>query len=78
MSALIQYVTQESITVRRQTIAVLISEYVDGELLSEFIARQPGRRLHRFEALHLLHAMAAALEPCTSAANTMEIFTAAM
>ena len=61
--ALIQYVTQETITVRRQSIAVLISEFVDGELLSDFINGQPGQRLHRFEALHLLHAMAIALEP---------------
>ncbi len=61
--ALIQYVTQETIVFRRQTVAVLISEYVDGELLNEFIARQPGQRLHRFEALHLLHAMTTALEP---------------
>lgn len=61
--ALIQYVGQETITYRRQSITMLISEYVDGELLSDFIAKQPGKRLHRFEALHLLHALAVALEP---------------
>ncbi|MDH3644488.1 MAG: protein kinase, partial [Gammaproteobacteria bacterium] len=61
--ALIQYVNQETITFRKQPVTVLISEYVEGELLSDFIARQPGKRLHHFEALHLLHALAAALEP---------------
>lgn len=61
--ALIQYVAQETITVKRQAVTVLISEYVEGDLLSEFIARQPGGRMHRFEALHLLRALALALEP---------------
>ena len=61
--ALIQYVTQDEVVFRRQRISVLVSEYVDGELLNDFIARQPGKRLHRFEALHLLHALAGALEP---------------
>jgi len=61
--ALIQYVAQETIIHNKQSVSVLISEYVDGELLSDFIEKQPGRRLHRFEALHLLHAIAVALEP---------------
>ena len=61
--ALIQYVSQETITFRRHAITMLISEYVDGELLSDFIGKQPGKRLHRFEALHLLHALAIAVEP---------------
>jgi tRNA A-37 threonylcarbamoyl transferase component Bud32 len=61
--ALIQYVTQEKIVFQKQNVTVLISEYVDGELLSDFIAKQPGQRLHRFEALHLLHALAVAVEP---------------
>lgn len=61
--ALIQYVAQDSITFRRQPITMLISEYVAGDLLSDFIAKQPGKRLHPFEALHLLYALAEALEP---------------
>ena len=61
--ALIQYVAQETITVKRQPVTVLISEYVEGDLLSDFIALQPGGRMHRFEALHLLRALALALEP---------------
>ncbi len=61
-SILIQYHTQERITFHRQTITVLISEYVEGELLSNFLKRQPGKRLTPFEGLHLLHALAAGVE----------------
>jgi serine/threonine protein kinase len=34
------------------------SDYVEGELLAEFLKRQPGRRLGWFQGLHLLHALA--------------------
>ncbi len=61
--AMIQYVTQEIITVRRHPVTVMISEYVEGDLLEHFIARQPGKRFQTFEALHLLYALAVALEP---------------
>ncbi len=54
----IQYHTEETITFRRTPITALISEYVEGDLLSEFLARQPGRRVRPFEGLHLLHALA--------------------
>jgi tRNA A-37 threonylcarbamoyl transferase component Bud32 len=58
----IQYQTQETITFRRQPVTFLVSEYVEGELLSAFLARQPGQRLSVFQALHLLHALAAGIE----------------
>lgn len=58
----IQYSSQESMTFRGATVKMLISEYVEGELLSQFIARQPGKRLSPFEALHLLHALAVGME----------------
>jgi len=54
----IQYHTDESFTFKGASITALISEYVEGDLLSEFIARQPGKRLLPFEGLHLLHALA--------------------
>ena len=31
-------------------------------MLSEFLERQPGKRLHYFAALHLLHSLASGLE----------------
>lgn len=58
----IQYSTQETIVFRNQPVTVLISEYVEGELLSDFIARQHGKRLTPFQALHLLHSLAEGME----------------
>lgn len=54
----IQYSTQEVLLVKGLAVTVLISEYIEGELLSQFIARQKGKRLDAFMALHLLHALA--------------------
>ena len=59
---LIQYHTHEILIYRRVPITVLISEYVEGERLSDFLRRQPGRRLNPFQAIHLLHALASGIE----------------
>ncbi len=59
---LIQYHTQDTITFRGQPISFLVSDYVEGELLSRFLKRQRGGRLDEFQALHLLHALAAGIE----------------
>ncbi|TPW17166.1 MAG: serine/threonine protein kinase domain-containing protein, partial [Halothiobacillaceae bacterium] len=59
---IIQYSTQEFITIDGLSVTMLVSEYVEGELLSQFIARQPNRRLSAFAALHLLHALASGME----------------
>ncbi len=59
---LIQYHTQETITYQDVPVRFLVSEYVEGELLSHFVARQPGRRIPVFQALHLLHALAVGIE----------------
>lgn len=58
----IHYNAQETITVQGQPVSFLISEYVEGELLSEFIKRQPGKRLTAFQGLHLLHSLSSGLE----------------
>lgn len=58
----IHYSAQESIVVQNQRVYFLISEYVEGELLSEFIKRQSGKRLTAFQGLHLLHSLATGLE----------------
>lgn len=58
----IQYSAQDTITFRNKPVTVLISEYVEGELLSDFIQRQPGKRLTAFQALHLLHSLARGME----------------
>lgn len=58
----IQYHTQDIIRFRGQPLKYLISDYIEGELLSHFITRQPGKRLQPFAALHLLHALAQGIE----------------
>ncbi len=58
----IQYHSSETLRFRGLPVTCLISELVDGELLTDFVARQRGKRLFAFEALHLLHAMASGLE----------------
>lgn len=59
---LVQYHTQETIRYRGTPITFLVSEYVEGVLLSRYLTRQPGRRLTVFEGLHLLHVLAAGVE----------------
>ena len=59
---LIQYHTQETILFHGQPISFLVSDYVEGELLSEFLRHERGGRLDEFQALHLLHALAAGME----------------
>jgi tRNA A-37 threonylcarbamoyl transferase component Bud32 len=58
---LIQYLTQDFVELFGQRISMLISEYVEGELLSALLRRQPGRALPPFEALHLLNALASGI-----------------
>jgi len=58
----IQYRTQETLIYRRTPITFLVSDYVEGELLSDWLARQPGRRVDPFMGLHLLYALARGVE----------------
>jgi serine/threonine protein kinase len=59
---IIQYLTQEHMVFKKTPITFLVSEYVEGELLSTFLKKQSGKRLHPFEGLHLLHSLAAGVE----------------
>jgi tRNA A-37 threonylcarbamoyl transferase component Bud32 len=54
---IMQYAHQDWITFRRQRVEFLVSEYIEGEVLKDYLARQPGKRLHPFEALHILEAL---------------------
>jgi serine/threonine protein kinase len=58
----IQYHTEEMIRYRTIPITVLVSEFVEGELLSSFLKKQRGGRLSPFQAVHLLHALAVGME----------------
>ncbi len=59
---LIQYHTQEQIDYEGAAVTLLVSDFIEGELLADFVKRQPGRRLGFFQGLHLLHGLAAGME----------------
>lgn len=59
---LIQYITQDNVFYDGTKISFLVSDFVEGELLSKFLARQKGKRLIPFQAIHLLHALASGIE----------------
>lgn len=61
-SIVIQYHHSEVFRHRETPITCLISEYVDGILLHDFVARHPHKRLPAFEALHMIYALARGLE----------------
>jgi hypothetical protein len=61
-SMVIRYHHSEAFTYRGVTVVALLSELVEGEILEDFVLKQPGRRLRPFEALHLLHALVAGVE----------------
>jgi serine/threonine protein kinase len=58
----LQYHTEEVFTFRRIPVSFLVSEYVGGDVLPEFLKKRPGMRLAPFEGLHLLHTLASAVE----------------
>lgn len=61
-SMVTQYHARESLVYRGKPVAFMVSEFVEGERLSQFIARQPGKRLDPFQAIHLLHALTVGVE----------------
>lgn len=60
--ALVQYLNQEKITIKDHSVTCLISEFIDGELLQDFIDAQPGKRIPPYMALHILWAITEGLE----------------
>jgi serine/threonine protein kinase len=57
-----QYHHRDIARVGREQVEILVSDFMQGEVLSSFLERQPRKRLSSFEALHLLHALAAGVE----------------
>jgi hypothetical protein len=51
----IQYHHAERVVIQNASVTCLISEYVDGILLSDFLAAHRGRRMPPFKALHVLY-----------------------
>jgi len=59
---IIQYHNQDVVTVRKEKVDFLISDYVNGEVLSEYICKQRQKKLNPFEALHLFYALVQGIE----------------
>jgi len=59
---LIRYFTQDTCVFDGEKVTFLVSEYAPGELVSDYLKEQRGKRLHPFEAMHLLHALVRGLE----------------
>ncbi len=59
---IIKYHHSEILRFRGVSIPVLISEYVEGELLESILSARPGKRIPYFEALCLIYALAHGLE----------------
>ncbi len=60
---MIKYFTQDCFSHQGKEVSFLVSEYVNGELLSHFIKRQRGKRMSPFQGLHLLYSLAKGIEP---------------
>lgn len=60
---IVQYHHLDTAQVHGQKVAFVVSEFVAGEVLSDFVACQPGGRLRSFEALCLLRALADGVAP---------------
>ncbi|MCK5546310.1 MAG: protein kinase family protein [Rhodospirillaceae bacterium] len=61
-SIVIQYHHAETLRIRRQAVTCLISEYVDGAILSKYISSHPGKRMPPYKALSLIYALVVGLE----------------
>ncbi|MEZ4742721.1 MAG: protein kinase [Bdellovibrionota bacterium] len=59
---IIRYHTQEIIKYKQNAITCVVSEYFDGEILSEFLEGQQGKRISVMQGLILLHNLASGLE----------------
>lgn len=62
-SVLVKYLHSEHVDIGERTVTVLFSELFEGERLDDLVRSRPGKRMQPFEAMHMLHALAAGLEP---------------
>ena len=58
----IQYHFHDVMYLNQKPVDFLVSDFVDGEVLSSYINRQKNKRLRPFEALHLLYALVQGVE----------------
>lgn len=60
-SIVMQYHHSEQVRVGKEKLNCLVSEFVEGEMLPEYVKHHPGKRLEPFLALHLTHTLAVGL-----------------
>lgn len=58
----IQYHHQDKVKIKGQEVDFLVSDFVDGDVLADYIEKQPQQRLQPFEALHLFYAIVKGVE----------------
>ncbi len=59
---LMQYRSQETISVAGTPVTFLVSDHLEGQFLREHLAARPFKRMPHFEGLHLLRALASGVE----------------
>jgi len=57
-----QYIHRDVARIKRESVEILVSDFVDGEILSKYLTKQPRKRMGYFEAMHLLYALASGVE----------------
>lgn len=57
-SIITPYHSQETIIYYKKPVTFLVSDYVEGEILGDFLKRQRGKRISSFHGIHLLYALA--------------------
>lgn len=60
-SMVMRYHTEEYFQFNRKPVMILISELIEGVLLSEYVQRRRGRRLEPYEALHIIYELSKGL-----------------
>jgi len=61
-SMVIHYHTREVIQFQKKPVVLLISEFVEGDLLIDYLAKQRGKRLELYKAVHLLHQLCVGMQ----------------
>ncbi|MCB9062171.1 MAG: protein kinase [Halobacteriovoraceae bacterium] len=56
------YLSHEIVKIRGHRVACLVSEFIEGEILGNFVAKQKGKRLGVFPAIHLLYSIVCGVE----------------
>jgi len=58
----VNYHSHELITIKKHKIACITCEYIEGEILGSFVAKQRSKQLNIFPAIHMLYSLVCGLE----------------